>query len=41
MQREGIFVLLYQCFDIMGVPPGATRPILAESWGGSFRIVGF
>lgn len=39
VQREGTFIFRYRAFDIFSaVPGGQEQPILAELYGGPFRV---
>jgi hypothetical protein len=39
VQREGTFIFRYRAFDIFSSVPGSQRhPILAELYGGPFRV---
>lgn len=39
VQREGTFIFRYRAFDIFSTTPGGQeRPILAELYGGPFRV---
>lgn len=38
VKTEGVFVLRYRCFDILSLPSPNQRPVLAECFGGLFRV---